>query len=100
MDLEDLTVDSFAPLAGSELVAVGARGGDDVVLVLEAVRVTGPPWREGARAPFNLYLRGPADLVLPQRIYALRHPALGEVPVFLVPVGRDSAGVLYEAVFS
>ena len=49
---------------------------------------------------YSLLFRGPAAFVLPQRLYPLRHAALGEFDLFLVPVGKDAAGAYYEAVFN
>ena len=53
------------------------------------------------RMPFSLYFLGPADRVLEQRIYDLRHNAFGEpLGIFLVPIGRTTEGFQYEAVFT
>lgn len=49
---------------------------------------------------FSILFCGPDGQVLPQRIYRLRHADLGTLELFLVPVGRDPQGVLYEAVFN
>ena len=52
---------------------------------------------------FALIFRGPRELPLQQKIYTLRHPVMGEVEIFLVPVGRlraEDAGRDYEAVFN
>ncbi|MFZ5815177.1 MAG: DUF6916 family protein [Bacillota bacterium] len=49
---------------------------------------------------FSLLFQGPLDRFLPQGIYALRHDQLGEFDLFLVPVGRQPEGFLYEAVFN
>lgn len=66
---------------------------------IELVEVTtGPPRAEG-RQPFSLVFRGPANEVWPQRMYRIAVPDLGEMDVFLVPIGPDSAGQRYEAVF-
>ena len=54
---------------------------------------------DGGRIPFSLIFRGPRDHVLPQRTYRLAHAALGEFPLFLVPIGPDSVGMRYEAAF-
>ena len=55
----------------------------------------------GRPEPFTLLFRGPAEPALPQAIRRLEHPTLGDLDVFLVPVGRDgSGGVLYEAIFN
>lgn len=49
---------------------------------------------------FSIYFRGPAEFVLPQSIYRLAHATLESCELFLVPISRDSAGVMYEAVFN
>jgi hypothetical protein len=54
---------------------------------------------DGGRIPFSLVFRGPRASVLPQRTYRLAHAALGTFPLFLVPIGPDSAGMCYEAAF-
>lgn len=51
-------------------------------------------------AMFWLMFRGPAEPVLPQRTYHLKHAVLGEMDFFLVPVGRDENGVNYQAAFN
>lgn len=53
-----------------------------------------------ARAPFRLAFLGPADPILPQRIYRLEHDALGALDIFLVPIARDAGGTTYEAIFT
>lgn len=52
------------------------------------------------RTPFTLLFRGPADAVLPQRMYAMEHAEMGAFELFLVTVGPDAEGMRYEAVFS
>jgi hypothetical protein len=37
---------------------------------------------------------------LTQHIYRLQHDELGDINIFIVPVGRDERGTRYEAVFS
>ncbi|MGA8428978.1 MAG: hypothetical protein WB729_04105 [Candidatus Sulfotelmatobacter sp.] len=48
---------------------------------------------------FSLHFRGDCNQIFPQRIYPIRHDAIGDFDLFLVPVGRDETGTLYEAVF-
>ena len=38
--------------------------------------------------------------LFPQQTYAMRHEALGEVGIFLVPVAQERDGFLYQAVFN
>jgi hypothetical protein len=49
---------------------------------------------------FSLRFRGDRSQVFPQRIYALKHHAIGGFDLFLVPIGRDETGTFYEAVFN
>jgi len=55
---------------------------------------------EHRRAPFSLLFREPTGRRLPQRIYVLEHERLGELGLFLVPLGPDRQGMRYEAVFT
>ena len=55
---------------------------------------------EGIRPPFSLIFLGKDPRVLPQRIYRLEHDGLGEVAVFLVPIGKNAEGVSYQATFN
>lgn len=52
------------------------------------------------REPFSLIFRSGVQHVLPQRIYSLKNAVGGVQDVFLVPVGRDAGGVIYEAIFN
>jgi len=49
---------------------------------------------------FSLFFLGPPEAPIWQGIYRLTHEQLGTQEIFLVPVGRDQAGVEYEAVFN
>jgi hypothetical protein len=55
---------------------------------------------EGRGRGFWLVFRGPRGSVMPQRTYRLEHPALGGLDVFLVPIGLDTRGMYYQAVFN
>lgn len=49
---------------------------------------------------FSLRFRGDRNQVFPQRIYPMKHESIGDLDLFLVPVGRDETGTFYEAVFN
>jgi hypothetical protein len=49
---------------------------------------------------FALVFAGPQQPFLQQAIYHLIHDKLGELELFLVPVGKDADGFQYEAVFN
>ena len=69
-----------------------------VELTVESVESL-PPHRLRA-LPFSLMLCGPRDPPLPQATYALRHPRLGVIELFLVPVGQDAQVTRYEVTFN
>ena len=52
------------------------------------------------RQPFSLLFRGPSEPMLSQQMYQLENPACGELLLFLVPVGPDEKGMLYDTVFN
>jgi hypothetical protein len=100
--LENFTVDTFAPLVGDVFVVhVDTKNVLDLRLV-EAVPIGGPDSSAAiqGRRPFSLSFRGPRTPVMVQRIYPIDHPTLGSFEVFLVPVGSDEHGMLYELVFN
>jgi len=99
--LDRLAHADFARLVGSTFRLESAEVPPVSLVLLEAVELPRRAGRPDApRAPFTLLFRGPNEPVLPQRIYALGSELLGRLEIFLVPVGRDGAGVLYEAVFN
>ena len=49
---------------------------------------------------FSLLFLGPLTTFVPQGIRRLRHSSLGDLDIFLVPVGEKKDGFQYEAVFN
>jgi hypothetical protein len=58
----------------------------------------GPGGQE--RFQFSLVFRGPTTPLLPQGTYALHHADLGELSLFLVPLGPKDDEMRYEAAFA
>lgn len=54
----------------------------------------------GGMERFSLFFYGPGDVMLNQGTFTLDHPAMGELILFMVPVGRDPQGFRYEVVFN
>lgn len=52
------------------------------------------------RYPFSIIFREAARTYVPQSIYTLTHPKLGQLDLFLVPIGPDLHGMRYQAVFN
>ena len=102
--LDDLTLDTFASLLHGTFRADVGTGEPLVLELVEAVdlgghSVTASP-RPGERSPFSIVFRGPAEPMLAQRTHRIEHERLGAFELFLVPIGRDSSGMRYEAVFA
>jgi hypothetical protein len=59
---------------------------------------------DGASTPtqeqFLLFFYGSADSNLGQGTFELEHESLGQLQIFLVPIGIDSRGIRYQAVFN
>lgn len=98
--LDQLTAEHFTPLLDT-LFTITLADGSAYPLTLIEVKITGEAINPGGRKPFSLLLCNPrADAYLPQRIYSLEHPSLGRLDLFLVPLGPDTQGMVYQAVFS
>lgn len=96
--LERLRVADFAPLVDQRFTL--ALEGLELVFTLTSARALGAAPATDRREPFSLVFRGPPGPALAQRIYQLHHAALGTLEVFLVPIGPDSLGQLYQAIFT
>lgn len=68
--------------------------------LVEAAPLRNHPVPHAYRQPFSLMFRNEAAILLPQQSYLLSHSEMGEQAIFLVPVGRDATGFLYQAVFN
>ncbi len=49
---------------------------------------------------FSLIFAGPPEPLLPQGTYRFMHDDLGELPLFMVPIGRNALNVQYEVCIS
>ena len=87
-----------------ERFVVSAHGGPEIETELvEAVERslaggTGPDGR--SRKQFSLVFRGPVAPILAQAIHTVGHVELGALEIFLVPIGPDAEGMVYEAIFT
>jgi hypothetical protein len=95
-DLAALRIDDFTPHLEAAFDMQTAGGA--VPLKLVKVDPVGDSGRAGGA--FSLIFVTPKGPWLPQGIYPVRHPALGIMEIFLVPVGPASGGNGYNAVFT
>ena len=102
--LETLTHDAFQPRVGDSF-SIRPDSATSIDAELIEVRVLGEPGRSSTngssrRSPFALSFRTANKGALPQRIYAVEHGMMGSYDIFLVPVGPDAVGMVYEAIFT
>ena len=93
---EFFTKEGFAEHLNSKFrIPLGPSGAVELELV-EVVSTLSTPRQE----QFSIFFRGPGDVYLPQMTYRMEHDALGQLELFIVPVGRGPGGFQYEAVFN
>jgi hypothetical protein len=86
--------DALADAVGTVVTAETSSGQVSLRLhEITASQVAGP------YESFSVYLLGPADR-LEQATYPMGHPTLGRFDLFIVPVGAEAGGILYEAAFN
>jgi hypothetical protein len=98
VELEQLARETFVPLVDSTF-AVGDPGASALGLRLAGIGAAGAGL-PGHRVPFSLIFHGPLQPLLSQGIHRLLHPELGEIAIFLVPVGPAGQAMQYQAIFS
>ncbi len=53
-----------------------------------------------SRRPFSIIFRGPNEPSLSQGTYAIGNDEFGSLDLFIVPIGPDKEGMLYQAIFA
>lgn len=98
LDLATVRCEQFAACLNQDFEIVFSDGTLPVKLV--EAKPWGPNQPEPVRQSFSLAFRADQNLRLPQGIYKLRHPGLGEMEFFLVQVAADANSSSFEAVFN
>ena len=102
----ELVSETFAGRIGERFEAVPAGGGQSFDLVLSQCEEASAASREEVREQFGrvpfslLFHAADRDRHWPQQTFRLRHAELGELELFLVPLGPDERGMQYQAVIS
>jgi hypothetical protein len=72
--------------------------GESMPLAITEVTPVSGPEREGGA--FSVVFRGPVEPVVEQATHLIEIESAGEAALFIVPLGPDGTGMLYEAVFN
>ena len=92
-----LKLEDFAGKVG-ETFLLRLDSGDKVdIELIEAIGVKGGV---PERPSFSILFRIPEDVITHQRTYQVEHGEMGELMLFLVPVGPGETGMQWEAVFT
>lgn len=76
-------------------------GESTVDMTLVEARRRPPRIASGIRTdPFTLYFKCQSPVVLPQKLYPFKTNGGDKIEIFIVPIGREKDGVVYEAVFN
>jgi hypothetical protein len=94
----EATIDTFRPVVGDGFAVGGEEGATVELLLVEAEPKDGGP--DAPRPAFSLLFHGPAEPGLAQGTYRFKHPGIGVMEIFIVPLGRDEHGSVYEALFA
>lgn len=102
-DLAKLTQADFERVRDEPVLLVAANG--SLALSIDEIRQMGSGTGVRDGGAFSVLLRGPQTPFIEQGTYRLEIGAAGaanrvELELFLVPVGHDANGCLYEAVFT
>ena len=94
-----LSAAHFQPFVGQDFII---RFSKDTILAAQLQEVLNlPGYSALERKPFSILLQTNLKTTYyVQAIYSVEHPALGELSLFLVPLGIKGKGMQYEAVFS
>jgi hypothetical protein len=93
---EHFTKEAFSEHLNTKfLISLEPAGAVELELI-EVVSTLSTPRQE----QFSVFFRGPLAIYLPQMTYHMQHEAMGELDLFIVPVGKGQDGFRYEAVFN
>ena len=99
MNLAEVTREAFEPFLETSFRVLG---GDGLAFEAELIEVSpmGETVGPTGRQAFSVVLRGPTTETPEQGMYQLEHSEIGNIDLFLVPIGPDHKGMKYEAVFT
>jgi hypothetical protein len=89
---------TFTRLHGATFRMRGA--GRDLEVVLSQINDLRPVYRANDEDRFALVFRARLHDPLPGAIYTFHHPSIGDVALFVSPVGHSTTATTYEAVIN
>lgn len=93
------TFEGFAPFL-NETFSVGLGASTVEMTLVQATKGQTREWEGLRKEPFSLIFKCASPVILPQKIYPFQNPGFGSMEIFIVPVGRERDGIVYQAVFN
>ncbi len=97
--LDKISAADFSPLINKKFRIYFEPSNPSIAELVE-VNERNAPSESERRSPFSIVFRGSAEKIWPQGMYKIEHKSIGELELFLVPIGPDNEGLCYEAVFN
>lgn len=98
--LDKLTHDDFASRVGEGFTLTAPDGATLDLTLAEANPMPQAQSSDARRTPFSLIFHGPREPYAPQGTWQLHNAELGDLELFLVPLGPEHDAMRYEAVFT
>ena len=99
-DLINATHEDFEACLEEAFIVKSETGAGSELRLIEVKTLGTIDPNLNTRQPFSLLFRGPLEPAFQQQILELENSTVGEISLFLVPVGADEEGVLYDAMFN
>jgi hypothetical protein len=96
IDLSTATMADFESFRDKS-IRLTVNGESMALAIAEVTPVSGPERKGGA---FSVLFRGPMEPIVEQAIHHIEIESAGAAALFIVPLGPDGEGMLYEAVFN
>ena len=93
---DNFNIEMFAEQVDSKFIMHYGNGQEVELRLLSATDIGS----SGRQVQFSIIFQGPANAPRFQSIFKIEHEKLGKLDLFLVPIGRNSVGIKYEAVFN
>lgn len=100
MSERELVYEDFADKVGETFTIVEAGFPAVPLTLTEAELLKARHLPPNGRPPFSLIFVADTPQMLEQRLYCLAQEKMGPNTIFLVPIGRDQRGFLYQALFN
>ena len=94
------TEEEFSKLLNTKYLANSPEAQPIELELVEVKSYVSEPGEQEGMERFSIYFRGPEETFLPQDMYRVTHDQMGDLNLFLVPIGRDEGGFRYETVFN